>query len=244
MDAHGESTQPEVRLALADGTTELGMLLSADATDLTVVLPPGNRLGLVEGSRLALGLAIADPESDTPAVVDSVDDREDLGVFATLDLVSRGQLARMQVGTLRDLLNQREVFRTPVQAGTVGRTWVTGLDATGGNLSGKPREAFLVDASFEGVGLLVGAKTDEALQGSAMVRVKVDPVTLPGARKVRPLLVVLGTVRHRSSAIRGVRLGMAAGGPGIRWEPKNENELREFVLEQQRGALARRRRAV
>lgn len=245
MDIPAGPTNPTVRLSLADGTTEEGTLLSAAVPELTVALPPGNALELVKGTRIAIetaspveGAPEMDAQGATPALVASVEDLGDLGLFVTLDLVDRSKLAQMQIGTLKHLLNQREVFRTPIQAGTVGRTFAQGLDRAGAVRTAQDLEAFLVDASFEGVGLLVTGTAEEALASCPLIR-----ITVEGRRRGRTLLEVTGTVRHRSPALRGVRLGVAAGGKGVRWTQEQEVALREFVLEQQRRALERRRRA-
>lgn len=95
---------------------------------------------------------------------------------------------------------------------------------------------FLLDASFDGACVLVDRAAAGALPQGSLVRTEI----ITGTRT----FVVFGAIRHSGRVRLGARLGIEAGSfPHAHWEESEERHLREFVLEQQRNELQRRRAA-
>lgn len=224
-----------VYLALADGTNTAAEILTVDGLEITVGMDAAAAIQPTPGT--SLSLTFEDPESNVDAglamTVCSVQVRGGLRV-AVLELQNRGKLAHLPWSPLRAMLNERQSFRTSVHAGTVKGTTIA--VATAQKAESTAADAFLLDASFEGVGLLVDAVTARDLAETARVRIEIETET--------DTFEVIGTIRHRAKALRGARFGISAGGPGsVSWSESDEAALREFVVNQQREALSRRRNA-
>lgn len=228
------TTAAGVWLGRATGARIRGQILSSDGIQILVAVDGELEFPLQPGTSVGLGFDTDSAvSSELPMVIGDVYPRGGMTV-ASLTLASRGPLGKLPWSPLRQMLNQRESFRTAVHADRLRGTWIA---------RGEPSEedharaaAFLLDASFDGIGLVVDGPTARALQGLDFVRVEIESEE----RRIE----VVGSIRHRTPALRGARLGIAAGhGSRVRWSARDEAELRAFVVDEQRAALARRRHA-
>ena len=234
VGATDETTAASVWLSRATGARIHGEILSSDGVQILVALDGPPEFPLEQGTAVGLGFD-ADPStgSELSMVVGDVIPRGGM-IVASLALAHRGPLGKLPWSPLRQMLNQRESFRTAVHADRLRSTRIAAVEPDGNESEGA--EAFLLDASFEGIGLVVDGPTAKDLEDETFVRVTIDAE----ARHFE----VVGAIRHRTNALRGARIGVAAGHGGpARWSERDEAELRAFVVDEQRAALSRRRHA-
>ena len=221
-------------LGRAIGRRLRGEILSSDGIQILVAVDVDPEFPLEQGTAVGLGFDVdRTAGSELPMVVSDIFPRGGMAV-ASLTLANRGPLGKLPWSPLRQMLNQRESFRTAVHADRLRSTRIARVEPDGEESS--PAEAFLLDASFEGVGLVVDTPTARGLEEGTFVRATIDAAERQ--------FEVVGAIRHRTIAMRGARIGVAAGRAGpFRWSAQDEAELRAFVVDEQRAALSRRRHA-
>lgn len=225
--------QGVLELRAADGRVSAAHVLAVEVPLVTVAVPEGGTLMLAEGARLGVSLPGEREEAGELAVTAHLMCPGTAGAtIVALEVDDRAQMERLGIGDLRNMLNERESFRSAVFPGTVVSS-VLAASGPEGRPVGRRAEVLLVDVSFDGVGLLVDEGHLAVLADAPFVHVGI--VAPEG-----PPIEVVGAIRHTAPMLGGARVGVAAGVLGARWPEAQELALRRFVLAQQRLGIERR----
>jgi len=224
-----------------------GEILSGDGRSIVVGLQASCVTRVPLGQPIGLDLKAATPCHRISVVATKNEVVEGINTIR-LVLSNRASISGDPGSAQTILFNERAAFRLPVNQASVTAATICSVShfqrasrpgaATKTVVRGTRYKAKVIDISFDGLGVIVGSRTDAGLKGIEDVHLEI--ATAAG------LITVEGLIRHRSELPRGalVRYGISAGDSRVaRWREEDERLLRRFVTEQQRASLQRLRRA-